>query len=146
MYLKVAKLRPDAKLPARANLSDAGIDVFYCGEDIIHLPFGRNYLFSTGLSIEVPHGFALQVLNRSSMASKKGVVVGACLVDAGYSGELFIDLHVVGAYKGASNIEVEPVKISPGDKIAQLICIPVIHWMPIEVSKEELYSEIKVIS
>ena len=126
MYLKVKKNNKNAKLPKRANLSDAGADVFYCGDYGIGIIPGENHVFDTGLSVEVPHGFALVVLNRSSMAAKRGLDVGACLIDPGYAGPLMIDLHNVGT---------EAQEIYPGDKIAQVIMVPVVHWLPIETEE-----------
>lgn len=146
MYFKVTKRNENAKLPERANLSDAGIDVFYCGEKSIVLKPGTSYLFNTGLSIEIPHGYALIVANRSSMAAKRGVIVGACVLDSGFAGEILIDLHMVNQVLDAP-LHLNPwVEIKPGDKIAQLICIPVVHWLPIEVDGQELYREMKPIS
>lgn len=140
MYLKVCKNHPDAKLPVRSNPSDAGADVFYCGEDIILLSPGQSHLFDTGLSIEIPHGYVIQVLNRSSMAAKKGIIVGACVIDSGYSNSIFIDLHFIGSRGN------EFVRIEPGDKIAQLVCYPIVQWDPIEVENTELYKNPKTIS
>jgi len=159
MYLKVCKNHPDAKLPARSNPSDAGADVFYCGEETINLGPGTNYLFDTGLSIEVPHGYAVQVLNRSSMAAKRGLVVGACLLDPGYSGPVKIDLHNIGVpgvprylnsvSDGKFTAFYQSLcdqTIKPGDKIAQLVCYPIVHFIPMEVPREGLYSDLQVIS
>ena len=77
----------------------------------------------------------LQVCNRSSIAAKKELVVGAHIIDAGYDGEVFIDLHNIG---GRDQV------VSPGDKIAQLIMVPVVHFRLRE--SEDLYNETIVMS
>ena len=74
----------------------------------------------------------LQAMNRSSVAAKKSLVVGAHCIDSGYSGEVFIDLHNVG---------VELQIIEPADKIAQLVMVPVIAFRAFEAEEEELYEE-----
>ena len=130
------KKRENAKSPMRANPSDAGLDVFYCPADpnvsAARLAPGENQLFSTGLRFGVPHGYMLQVCNRSSMGAKRSLIVGAHIIDSGYDGEIFIDLH---------NIGKETQFVSTGDKIAQLILVPVVHFRALETKEENLYSE-----
>jgi len=72
----------------------------------------------------------LEVKNRSSVAAKRSLIVGACVIDSGYDGEVFINLHNVG-----SELQV----VSPGDKIAQLVLIPVVHFRPVQSSSGNLY-------
>jgi dUTP pyrophosphatase len=130
------KKRENAKSPMRANPSDAGLDVFYCPADpnvsAARLDPGENQLFSTGLRFGVPHGYMLQVCNRSSMGAKRSLIVGAHIIDSGYDGEIFIDLH---------NIGKETQFVSTGDKIAQLILVPVVHFRALETKEEDLYNE-----
>ncbi len=113
--------RQGAKCPTRANPSDAGLDVYYCPKDpnvsAVTLKPGQNSLLPTGLSFGVPHGYMLQVCNRSSMGAKRSLVVGAHIVDSGYDGEIFVDLH---------NIGNEVQHVVAGDKIAQLVLLPVV--------------------
>ena len=124
------KLRPGAKAPTRGNPSDAGLDVFYCPSDpkvsVATIDPGGSFMLATGLSFGIPHGYMLQVCNRSSMGAKRSLVVGAHIVDSGYSGEVFIDLHNVGQ-------EVQYVEA--GDKIAQLVLVPVVHFRAQETQK-----------
>lgn len=126
------------KTPVRANPSDAGLDVFYAdAEDRIIEP-GQAVQLGTGLRFEIPHGYMLQVCNRSSMGAKKSLIVGAHIIDSGYSGEVFIDLH---------NIGTENQVVRYGDKIAQLVMIPVVSFIPVEVNPEiDLYSDPVTIS
>ena len=134
MILEI-KVREGAKAPNRANPSDAGMDVFYCPADpnvsaASIMPAG-NQLLPTGLKFGVPHGYMLQVCNRSSMGAKRSLVVGAHIIDSGYDGEVFIDLH---------NIGVEEQFVAAGDKIAQLVLVPVVHFRTTQV-EEGLYDE-----
>ena len=130
------KLRAGAKTPTRANPSDAGLDVYYCPKDpqvsSASIEPGRNLLLPTGLSFGVPHGYMLQVCNRSSMGAKRSLTVGAHIVDSGYDGEIFIDLHNVGT---------EAQYISTGDKIAQLVLVPVVHFRVTQIKGSSLYRD-----
>lgn len=132
-YSEIKKIQP----PVRANPSDAGLDVF-CGEDHpIHIIPHSNKIIRTGLKFEIPHGYMLQVMNRGSVAAKLNLLVGAHVVDSGYSGELFIDLHNVG---------IDLKVIQPGQKIAQLVMIPVVPFIPMLVPETMLYSDPVTIS
>jgi dUTP pyrophosphatase len=136
LILQYSKSRQNVRTPQRANPSDAGLDVFYSPPDNEvagkWLVPGASGLFSTGLKFGVPHGYMLEVKNRSSMAAKRCLIVGACVVDSGYAGEVFVNLHNIGR---------EPQFIQPGEKIAQLVMTPVIHFSAHEAPTEELYSE-----
>ena len=143
MLLKVARIHNTAKLPSRANPSDAGADIFYCPEfdpdnfRHVRIDPGDSVVLPTGLKVEVPHGYMLEVKNRSGMAAKKNLVVGACVVDSGYSGEIFVNLHNIG--KSKKTVEV-------GDKIAQLVLIPVVQWRCFPVEEDRLYNDPLTIS
>ena len=123
MKLRVYKIREAAKLPIRAHAADAGIDLFYC-PDKKHALYGTDYcvhpseskIVPTGIKVEVPYGFMLEIKNKSSVAAKKQLLVGACVVDSGYNGEVFVNLHNVG---DTSRI------LEPGQKVAQAVLIPV---------------------
>lgn len=138
MILQVKKVRETAKLPSRANPSDAGADVFYCPHEptVQRIRPNQNKILPTGLKFEVPHGYMLEVKNRSSIAAKNSLIVGACVVDSGYDGEVFIDLHNVG--------DSERV-IYPDDKIAQVVLVPVVPFRVREV-EHNLYSDAVTIS
>ena len=127
MNLKVYKIREEAKLPLRAHKTDAGMDLFYCpnGErsDIVErdglaICPRESKLVPTGLKIEVPYGNMLEIKNKSGIASKRKLITGACVVDPGYDGEVYVNLH---------NIGLNTQYIKPGDKIAQAVLIPIIH-------------------
>ena len=91
---------------------------------------GESKLFSTGLKFGVPHGYMLEVKNRSGNASKRSLLVGACVIDSGYDGEVFVNLHNVGNTTQF---------IERGMKIAQIVMVPVIHFRALETSTDNLY-------
>lgn len=134
MILEYYRTRSDVIPPVRANPSDAGLDVFYnpvLPEAVgSHLEPGESRLFSTGIKIGIPHGYMLEVKNRSGNAFKRSLLVGACIVDSGYSGEIFVNLHNVGN---------TPQFIERGTKIAQLVMIPVVHFRALETESDNLY-------
>ena len=134
MLLEYCRVRPDVKPPTRGHPSDAGLDVYYCPESEEHsnrrLDPGLSAILPTGLRFGVPHGYMLEVKNRSSMASKRSLVVGACVIDSGYDGEVFINLHNVGK-------DVQYIK--PGERIAQVVLIPVVHFRAVATSEDNLY-------
>ena len=139
MKLKVFKVRESAKLPVRAYPNDAGMDLFYCpkenykdavGRKEVRIGVGAGVLIPTGLKIGVPKGYMLEVKNKSGIAFKKRLIVGACVVDSGYDGEVFVNLHNVG-----SNTQY----IRGGDKIAQLVMIPVVHFRTMQSDSQDLY-------
>ena len=90
---------------------------------------------ATGLKFGVPHGYMLQIMNRSSVAAKRSLVVGAHVVDAGYDGEVFINLHNIG-----QDLQV----VQPGERIAQAVLIPVVPVNPVEYEWDDLYSRVRV--
>ena len=125
---------PHAKhKPVRANPSDAGLDLKYnpdVGSQPVSIEPGQSMILGTGLKFGVPHGYMIQIMNRSGNAAKKKLMVGACVVDSGYDGEVFVNLHNIG--KKAQIINV-------GDKIAQAVVIPVVPVRFLETSNDNLY-------
>lgn len=129
MIIEYSRVRPDVKPPMRANPSDAGLDVFYCPPDpkvsAKRVEPNSSVILPTGLRFGVPHGYMLEVKNRSSVAAKRSLIVGACVVDSGYDGEVFINLHNVGN---------EVQHIMAWDKIAQVVLVPVVHFRALETN------------
>jgi dUTP pyrophosphatase len=129
--------------PVRANPSDAGLDLCFNAhqdpwnarmdgtviEDLVISP-GESVVLPTGLKFGIPHGYMLQIMNRSGNAAKKQLMVGACVVDSGYDGEVFVNLHNIGS---------EEQFIQSGMKIAQAVLIPVVHARFVETSEDNLY-------
>jgi len=120
--------------PLRANPSDAGLDLRFNPQEHTLVPIqiqpGESLVLGTGLKFGVPHGYMIQIMNRSGNAAKKQLMVGACVVDSGYDGEVFVNLHNIGS---------EPQTINPGDKIAQAVVIPVVPARFVETSNDNLY-------
>ena len=136
MYVKMTKTR-NTTTPTRANSgADAGID-FYVPNDFVKtvLKPGESVKIPAGIKVEVPAGYALIFFNKSGVASKKSLIVGACVIDHGYKGEVHINMINVGT---------EDQTVEPGDKIVQLIMVPVITFETIEVPEDELYRDIHV--
>ena len=131
MIIEYQRVDQYAKVPTRSNPSDAGLDVYAHLEDPVVIEPGESALIKTGLKFGIPHGYMLQVMNRSSVAAKRSLVVGAHVIDSGYDGEVFINLHNIGS-------KTQIVKY--GDKIAQLVMVPVVTFRPRLVG-EELYRQ-----
>ena len=115
--------------PVRANPSDAGLDLCYNGKWTRIKP-GESKILPTGLKFGIPHGYMLQIMNRSGNAAKKQLLVGACVVDSGYDGEVFVNLHNIG-----KKVQI----INAGDKIAQAVVIPVVPVRFLETKSDNLY-------
>ena len=133
MIIEYTRTRTNANDPVRANPSDAGLDVFYSPEEekqSIAISPGESKVIPTGLRFGVPHGYMLEVKNRSSVAAKRSLIVGACVVDSGYDGEVFVNLH---------NIGKETQYVRGGDKIAQLVMIPVVNFRATQSTSGDLY-------
>ncbi len=130
--VRVFKTRPLARVPNRAHSTDAGMDFFFCPEtsDLLELEPGQSALLETGIKMEVPTGCMLQIMNKSGVASKKQLVTGACVVDEGYDGEIFVNLQ---------NIGKETQYISPGQKIAQGVFVRIEKPTLWEIKEDSVY-------
>ena len=114
--LQVTKLRPDAIVPSRAHPGDAGLDL--CAVEACDLAPGGREVVPTGLAVAIPPGWAGLVVPRSGLARRHGITVANApgLIDAGYRGELQVLLV---------NLSDRPHRVEVGDRVAQLVCIPV---------------------
>ena len=119
MIIEFNKEHSGIKSPTRANPSDAGLDIYADLMESVSIEPGQNRVIPTGLRFGVPHGYMLQVCNRSSMGAKRSLIVGAHIIDSGYDGEVFINLHNVGN---------ETQIVEPGQKIAQIVMVPVVAF------------------
>ena len=130
--VKVFKVRKSSKLPVRAHASDAGMDFFYCPEENISvtIPPNETVLLPTGVKVEVPSGYMLQVMNKSGIASKRRLLTGACVVDEGYTGEIFVNLHNVG--KSSQTVEAY-------QKIAQGVFVKITQPSLLEIEEDDIY-------
>lgn len=114
MKLKFKLLNEDATLPCYKHEGDSGMDVFSTKHD--YIPCRRNVLVGTGIAAEIPEGYELQVRPRSGL-TKRGVLAAFGTVDAGYRGEIMVNLFNLNFY--------EDYLVQPGDRIAQLVLAPV---------------------
>jgi dUTP pyrophosphatase len=124
-------------MPTKAHKSDCGHDVYFCPSETenqeIHVSPGESKLFSTGLKFNFPSGYCVEIKNRSGMASKKSLLVGACIIDPSYTGTVFVNLHNVGL-RGQT--------IHAGDKIAQLICYAIQNEMELMEVTPDKYQQL----
>jgi dUTP pyrophosphatase len=123
--LPVAKLTENALLPTRAHAGDAGLDLYAC--EAAHLGPGERWSIGTGVAVEIPAGHAGLVLPRSGLARDHGIslVNAPGLIDSGYRGELRVLL--------LNNDPAEVFRIAAGDRIAQLVLVPVAIADAVEV-------------
>ena len=132
--IRVFKVRAEAKLPVRAHKTDAGMDFFFCPSDpqLVQrrIMAGESAILETGVKVEVPPGCMLQIMNKSGVASKTQLITGACVVDEGYNGEVFINLQNVGK----TNQYIEP-----GQKIAQGVFVRIEKPQLWEISEDNVY-------
>lgn len=132
--MKFIKTRP-VKSPVRGTGRSAGID-FFVPEDFKVRKIWPNeqVLIPSGIKVNVPYGYALIAFNKSGIATKNQLQVGACVVDEDYQGEVHLNVF---------NRGTEPIKIYAGMKLVQFILLAVNYSIPEEVySEEELYSGI----
>lgn len=129
LKMKVQKLR-NVKTPNRGTAASAGID-FYVPEDFetVSLKPGESILIPSGIKVQVPRGYALIAFNKSGVAVKQGLSVGACCVDEDYTGE--VHLHMI-------NTSNKDQVIATGQKLVQFILIPVSY---IDVEEVEVLPE-----
>ena len=113
MKIKVKKLKENAKLPKYHHPGDVGMDV-YAIETVTIPPMGH-HRFYHGFALEFPEGHAALVMDKGSI-SKAGLKTMGGVFDAGYRGEY--NTHLV-------NLSNEAYTIEEGDKVAQLVIVPV---------------------
>ena len=114
--IKVVKESEDAILPQYAHFSDAGADL-YANEEVDIQP-NEVKVVSTGLKIEIPNGYEMQVRNRSGMTVKTPIIVQLGTVDSDYRGTLGVMMYNHGD---------TPYRVQKGDKIAQAVIMPTYH-------------------
>ena len=134
MILEYHMLRGKDFPPMRANPSDAGLDLRWVptevAESVLAISPGESVLVPTGCKFAIPHGYMMEIKNKSGIAYKRQLLVGACVVDSGYEGEVFVNLHNIGA---------ETQYLEPGDKIAQAVVVPVVHARFVASENPDIY-------
>jgi len=123
--LKVQRLHPDARLPARATPGASGLDLYAClpdgevllGPDPVRVP--------AGIAIEFPAGYDAQVRPRSGL-SLQGVGVAFGTIDSDYRGEVLVTMWAFGSLKEH--------RVRHGDRIAQLVVARLAELPVVEVA------------
>jgi len=125
MELRFQILNEAATLPSRAHFGDAGLDLH--SAQSAHIGPGERWQISTGLAVEIPEGHAGFVLPRSGNALRYGIslVNAPGLIDAGYRGEIGVLLQ--------NNDPAEIFRVKPGDRIAQIVVVPIVTLEPVAV-------------
>lgn len=144
--LQIKLLSENATMPTRANATDAGYDI-YAAETVILEP-QEKAIIKTDLAVNIPKGYVGLLTSRSGVSSKTHLVIETGKIDAGFQGNMKInikndDLPRVpnlrqAKYKDLENNYVETngketyrigtYKIKKGDKLAQLVIVPI--WTP----------------
>lgn len=107
------KLRKDAYMPERAHETDAGYDLYSPISAVI--PANSHVNISTGVSVQIPNGYCGFIKSRSGLNSKCGLTSEG-VIDSGYRGEIVVTLR---------NNTNEPYTVKRGDKISQIVFLPV---------------------
>lgn len=116
-----SRLGEEFPLPSYATEGSAGLDLRACTQQAIQLLPNQTELISTGLAIYIAQpNLAAVILPRSGLGHKHGIVLGNLigLIDSDYQGELFISCW----NRGHSEFSIQP-----GDRIAQLMFVPVVR-------------------
>jgi dUTP pyrophosphatase len=116
-----ARIGKEFPLPQYATAGSAGLDLRACLEKPVVLEPGRAELLPTGLAIYVQDpGLAAVILPRSGLGHKHGIVLGNLvgLIDSDYQGQLMVSCWNRGR---------EPFTVQPGERIAQLVIVPVVQ-------------------
>ncbi len=126
MQISYRKLDGELPTPQHAHDGDAGVDLY--AREEVKLQAGEWRAVPTGIAVAIPEGHGGLVLPRSGLAARHGVGVvnGPGLIDSGYRGEVQVVLINHGG---------EPVMVQRGERIAQLVVVPVATQQFVEVDE-----------
>jgi len=116
-----SRLGNEIELPAYTTTGSAGMDLRACVDEKITLKPGQTELIPTGIAIHIAdNSLAATILPRSGLGHKHGIVLGNLvgLIDSDYQGQLFVSVW----NRGDTTFEIET-----GDRIAQLVFVPVVQ-------------------
>lgn len=122
MKLQIKPLSPmigrEIPLPYYATAGSAALDLHACIDAPVTIPGGESVLLPTGLAVSIQENHVGIVAIRSSMGIRHGIVLsnGVGIIDSDYRGPLHVGLH---------NLGKTPYTVQPGDRIAQLMIVPV---------------------
>lgn len=116
--LKIKRLKENAIVPQRQTQGSAGYDLCACIAGEFAIEPGDMVILPTGIAVEVPNGHAGMVFARSGLSLKHGIHLtnGVGVIDSDYRGEVNV---------GLTNSSRKPYIIKPGERVAQLIIMPV---------------------
>lgn len=124
LFLHYKKIIETATAPTRSHSGDLGYDLYSVDE--VTIPPGCKGVVSTGIAFQFPHGWGGIVKDRSSMAMRTTLTTIGGVIDNGYTGELFIVF---------ANYGTEEQVIGSGQKMAQIVLVPVSNFELQEVSE-----------
>lgn len=138
MDVKVKKLNAEAVIPQYANSTDAGLDLVATSREV-HLVAGKDYVeYGTGLSIEIPEGYAGFLFPRSSVSNIDLILANSVgVIDSGYRGEIKLRFKCPANYEGVKYNHGKALALEDqhgvfykqiyevGDKIGQLVIMPI---------------------
>lgn len=126
MKITFRKLDKELPTPRHAHPGDGGVDLY--AREAVRLEPEEWTLVPTGIAVAIPDGYAGLVVPRSGLAARQGVGVvnGPGLVDAGYRGEIKVILI---------NHSAVPLQLERGERVAQLVVVPVVEQEFIEVDE-----------
>ena len=125
------KLNEKAIAPTYGTEFAAGADLYACEDGEVTINSGETKLIHTGLSLEIPEGYAGLIYARSGIATKRGLApankVG--VIDSDYRGEIMVSLH---------NHSGDTQSIAVGERIAQLVITP---FLKVEYTEPDTLSD-----
>ena len=127
--LKIKKVNENARVPSRGTQGSAGLDLCACIDEAITLNCGDTALIPTGIALALPSAdYGAFVFPRSGIAVKHGIGLlnSVGVIDSDYRGEIMV---------GVINQKREAYTIEPGERIAQMVIMPV-SMMPVEEVEE----------
>lgn len=131
--IKIKKLNQNAVLPSRGTSFSAGLDLSACIETDVEIKPNETKKIGTGIAIELEQNTVGLVFGRSGLGVKFGITLANCVgvIDSDYRGEIIVGLH---------NSSTESYTIKAGERIAQLVVVPI--FLP-EVVEVETLDETK---
>lgn len=116
--LKIKRLRESARIPKNATAGSAGYDLCADIDAPVEIDPGKTVPIPTGLAMQIEPGYAGFVFARSGLGIKHGIVPANCVgvVDSDYRGEVLVGLY---------NHSSLPFTVNPGDRVAQMVLMPV---------------------